>query len=88
VTELSLRYGHRDLSCDIGLPRDDVPALFPDVPQAGRSGFRSSDFLVAGHGPVRVRARLASGRILVAPTRAVPVRGNWNAKVSSPSRSG
>lgn len=69
LAELSLRYGHREIACDIGLTRGDVPALFPDVRHAARSGFRSSDFLVAGHGPVRVRARSSSGRILVAPTR-------------------
>lgn len=69
VQELSLRYGHREVACDLGLPRDDVQALFPDVAHSLRTGFRSQDFLVAGHGPVRVRARLASGRIAIAPTQ-------------------
>ena len=68
VAELTLRYGHREIACDVGRPREDVSALFPGVPHAGHAGFRSQDFLVAGHGPVRVRARLASGRIAIAPT--------------------
>ena len=68
VEELVLRYGHRELPCELGLPRADVPAQFPGVPHAGSAGFRSRDFLVAGHGPVRVRARLAGGRVAIAPT--------------------
>lgn len=71
VAELALRYGHRELPCDTGLLRDDVPIQFPDVPHARRSGFKSRDFLVAGHGPVRVRARLASGRIAIASTNVI-----------------
>ena len=71
IAELTLRYGHREIECDTGLPRVDVPARFPGVAPAGRSGFQSRDFLVAGHGPVRVRARLASGRIALAPTKVV-----------------
>ena len=71
VTELTLRYGHRELACDPGLLRNDVPEQYPDVPHAGRSGFHSRDFLVAGHGPVRVRARLASGRVAIAATNVV-----------------
>ncbi len=44
VTELVLRYGHRELPCDLGLARSDVPRLFPDVPHAGRQRCRSRDF--------------------------------------------
>jgi glycosyltransferase involved in cell wall biosynthesis len=68
VAELTLRYGHRELACEVGLPREDVPHQFPGVTHAAHSGFRSQDFLVAGHGPVRVRARLANGRVASAPT--------------------
>ena len=71
IAELSLRYGHREMPCDTGLPRGDVPALFPGAAEVDRCGFRSRDFLRAGHGPVRVRARLASGRIAIAPTNVV-----------------
>jgi len=71
IAELSLRYGHRDLPCDTGLPRSDVPNLFPGVPETRHSGFKSRDFLVAGHGPVRVRAKLASGSVAIAPTNVV-----------------
>ncbi|HEY4301518.1 MAG TPA: glycosyltransferase family 4 protein [Candidatus Didemnitutus sp.] len=69
VEKLTLRYGHREIDCVIGRPRRDVPAAHATVPQAANSGFETADFLVAGHGPVRVRARLADGRNVVAPTR-------------------
>jgi glycosyltransferase involved in cell wall biosynthesis len=69
VTGLALRYGHREIDCLIGQPRRDVPAAFPDVPHAAAAGFISEDFLVAGHGPVRIKARLADGRTMIAPTR-------------------
>ncbi|MBX3749990.1 MAG: glycosyltransferase family 4 protein [Opitutaceae bacterium] len=69
VTDLHLRYGHREIACRVDQERGDVPAAFPGVPHAARSGFVSDDFLVAGHGPVRVKARLADGRTVVAPTR-------------------
>ncbi len=68
VKELSLRYGHRDIACVIDQPRTDVPAIFPQVSHAKSAGFTSEDFLVAGHGPVRIRARLADGRIAIAST--------------------
>ena len=68
LTSLVLRYGHRELPCHFGLPRLDVPALFPGETKASSAGFESVDPLVAGHGPVRVRGQLASGRIVVAPT--------------------
>lgn len=71
VAELTLRYGHREVDCEIDLRREDVPAQFPSVAHAVRAGFRSRDFLVAGHGPVRVRARLADDRVVVAPTQVV-----------------
>ncbi|MBA4135764.1 MAG: hypothetical protein C0518_00445 [Opitutus sp.] len=68
VEKLTLRYGHREIDCQLGLPRRDVPAAFPAVPHAANAGFRSADFLVAGHGPVRVRAQLADGSLHVART--------------------
>jgi glycosyltransferase involved in cell wall biosynthesis len=68
ITELTLRYGHREIACAVGQPRTDVPAAFPHVPHAARAGFTSADFLVAGHGSVRIRARLADGRTAVAAT--------------------
>jgi len=70
LVELSLHYGHRELPCTLGLPREDVPALYPDIPHAKSAGFISSDFLWAGHGPVRLRGKLASGRSVVF---AIPV---------------
>jgi glycosyltransferase involved in cell wall biosynthesis len=68
LTALSLRYGHRDLPCVLNRPREDVPVKFPNLPHAAQSGFISSDFLVAGHGPVRLRGQLADGSIVIAST--------------------
>jgi glycosyltransferase involved in cell wall biosynthesis len=68
VAELFLRYGHRRISCVINRPRADVAAAFPGLPHAARAGFTSEDFLVAGHGPVRIEARLADGRTAIVPT--------------------
>ncbi|MCF7760826.1 MAG: glycosyltransferase family 4 protein [Cephaloticoccus sp.] len=69
TAELFLRYGHREISCVINQLRADVPLAYPDTPHAMQAGFTSEDFLVAGHGPVRVRARLADGTTLVASTK-------------------
>ncbi|MDI1318911.1 MAG: hypothetical protein PSW75_01790, partial [bacterium] len=69
VQELTLRYGHRRIACVLDQPRRDVAAAFPAIAHAPRCGFVSEDFLVAGHGPVRVRARLADGRTVISPTK-------------------
>ncbi|HVU16335.1 MAG TPA: glycosyltransferase [Candidatus Didemnitutus sp.] len=69
VESLTLRYGHREIACVVGRPRRDVPVSHPEVSHASAAGFETADYLVAGHGPVRVRARLADGRRVVARTR-------------------
>ena len=69
ISALRLRYGHREITCAINQTRKDVGGAFPTVAHAGRSGFVSEDFLVAGHGPVRVRAQLADGRTVIAATK-------------------
>jgi len=69
ISEVVLRYGHREVPCTIDRPRSDVPLLFPNEPEAARSGFETKDHLVAGYGPVRVRAKLSSGRTAIAPTK-------------------
>lgn len=61
LAAVSLRYGHREVACALGLPRPDVPALFPGLPDAANAGFETADFLVAGHGPVRIKARFTDG---------------------------
>jgi glycosyltransferase involved in cell wall biosynthesis len=68
VEALHLRYGHRRIPCVIHQPRADVAAAFPGVAHAGLTGFTSEDFLVAGHGPVRIEARLAGGGTAIVPT--------------------
>jgi glycosyltransferase involved in cell wall biosynthesis len=69
ITELCLHYGHRRIPCVINQPRADVAAAFPAMPHAGQAGFTSDDFLVAGHGPVRIAAKLADGRTAIVPSR-------------------
>ncbi len=69
LVELVLRYGHRELPCKLNRPRRDVPALFPKVAHASHAGFESRDHLVAGHGPARLRGRLAGGRTVLARTK-------------------
>ena len=61
LASISLRYGHREVACVIGRPRPDVPALFPARPAATHAGFETTDFLVAGQGPVRIKARFIDG---------------------------
>lgn len=68
VADLTLRYGHRDVACDAGRPRTDVPALFPTATHTTPAGFESALNLPAGRGPLRVRARRADGRPVVART--------------------
>jgi glycosyltransferase involved in cell wall biosynthesis len=66
VQELSLRYGHQEISCELNRPRSDVPAAYPDSPHAARSGFKSKVILSAGRGPLRFRAKLADGSVALA----------------------
>lgn len=68
VASVHLRYGHREIACVPHQPRADVAAAYPTTPHAARAGFVSDDFLVAGHGPVRIKARLADGRTVITPT--------------------
>lgn len=68
IASVSLRYGHREIACDFGAPRADVAALFPAVPHAQTSGWMTTEKLPAGTGPLRVRVRLADGRIHVVST--------------------
>ncbi len=68
VTALSVRYGHQDIPCEIGRPRTDLAATYPDSPHAARAGFKSKVILSAGRGPLRLRARLADGSLAIART--------------------
>lgn len=71
VVEIFLRYGHRRIPCVIHQPRADVAGAFPALPHADRAGFTSEDFLVAGHGPVHIEARLADGRTAIVATNVI-----------------
>jgi glycosyltransferase involved in cell wall biosynthesis len=63
VEELHLHYGNQRLRCEIGLPRTDVPNLFPGVSHAACAGFISAKNLPVGRGRLRLRARLAGGDV-------------------------
>jgi glycosyltransferase involved in cell wall biosynthesis len=71
IKELAIRYGHQEIACALGRPRTDVPKIFPHARQAATCGFQSGEILWAGAGMLRVKARLADGRIFV---RRTPVR--------------
>lgn len=68
VRELTLRYGHQEIPCELNRPRTDLPAGFPDSPHAAGAGFKSRVILSAGRGPLRLRARLADGTVALART--------------------
>ena len=68
IKELTLRYGHQEIPCTLGKTRQDVPLLHPDAAQAAESGFISSVILSAGHGPLRLKARLNDDSVAVART--------------------
>ncbi len=66
LTEVWLHYGNRQLKCDYGLPRTDVPGLFPHAPNATHAGFIAKKNLPAGCGPLRVRAVTSTGESVFA----------------------
>ncbi|RXK55688.1 glycosyltransferase [Oleiharenicola lentus] len=68
VSELSLRYGHQEIPCDLGRPRPDLARSHPASPHAAKAGFKSRVILSAGRGPVRLKARLADGSTAIART--------------------
>lgn len=68
LRRLVLRYGHREIECRTGLPRTDVPAFAPGQTAPAHAGFESADFLVAGHGPVRLKAWLDDDSVRIVPT--------------------
>ncbi|MDQ5979823.1 MAG: hypothetical protein QG602_2798 [Verrucomicrobiota bacterium] len=66
--ELSLRYGHQEIPCDLGRPRPDLARQHPASPHAALAGFKSRVILSAGRGPVRLKARLGDGSTAIART--------------------
>ncbi len=67
--EVHLHYGHQRVACELGLPRTDVPRIFPEAAHAARAGFIAKKNLPVGRGPLRLRLRLAGGGICYARTR-------------------
>lgn len=63
VAEVWLHYGNRQIRCEYGLPRADVPRLLPDAPGAERSGFITPRNIPVGYGPVRLRAVTTTGEV-------------------------
>ncbi len=68
LAALDLRYGDRSVPCELGLARTDVPGFFPGAPHAAGTGFISAKNLPVGRGRLRLRARLADGRVCFART--------------------
>ena len=68
IKELTLRYGHQEVSCTLGGKRVDVPLLHPGVTHAAESGFTSKVIRAAGCGPLRLKARLNDGSVAIART--------------------
>lgn len=68
VQELSLRYGHQDIPCELGRPRTDLPQSHPESAHAAQAGFKSRTILAAGRGPLRLKARLSDGSTVVGRT--------------------
>ncbi len=63
LAEVWLHYGNRQIRCEYGLPRPDVPRLFPGAPGADRSGFIAPKNIGAGGGPLRVRGVTTTGEV-------------------------
>ncbi len=68
VETLSLRYGHRELTCSIGKDRRDLPSIYPDSPHAGKAGFKSATILDAGYGALRLKATFKDNSTAIAST--------------------
>jgi glycosyltransferase involved in cell wall biosynthesis len=66
LTEVWLHYGNRRVRCNYGLPRTDVPGLFPGAPNAAHAGFIAEKNLPVGCGPLRIRAVTSSGESVFA----------------------
>ena len=69
LREVMLHYGTRRVSCEFGLPRDDVPTFLPGAPNANNSGFITRRNAPAGRGTIRVVAIDSNGLRHVARTR-------------------
>lgn len=63
LTAVFLRYGNREIACEIGRPRPDAAALFPNNPRAARSGFLAPGNLPHGRGPLWFKAVAADGQV-------------------------
>lgn len=68
VQELTLRYGHQEISCETGRARPDLVAMYPGSSHAARAGFKSRTILSAGRGRLRLKARLTDGQVAIART--------------------
>jgi glycosyltransferase involved in cell wall biosynthesis len=66
VNRLTLRYGHQEIPCTLGRPREDLAGSYSVCAHAGTAGFKSQTILSAGRGPLRLKARLGNGRTAIA----------------------
>jgi glycosyltransferase involved in cell wall biosynthesis len=67
IKSLVARYGHQEIPCDLGDTRADVISDRAYQTSPARA-FRTHTILGAGHGPIRLKARLADNTIALATT--------------------
>ncbi|MEO8219063.1 MAG: glycosyltransferase, partial [Acidobacteriota bacterium] len=65
VEELTLQINGSSVACRYGLPREDIGARFPAVPQSDHCGFQCQIALSDDGGVVKLKARLRSGAIVL-----------------------
>lgn len=67
ITKLTLRYGHQSIPCDFGQDRPDASFDTPNGKVIAQA-FRSRTNLSAGHGKIRLHARMDDGSTAVIRT--------------------
>lgn len=65
IQELSLQIAGHSFPCHYGTPRPDVARGFPQFPHGERCGFYCRATVGVNSGPISLKARLRSGRIVI-----------------------
>ncbi|MFZ1220034.1 MAG: glycosyltransferase [Chthoniobacterales bacterium] len=65
IEQLFLQVGGSSFACSYGKPRLDVAAIFPELPNSKQSGFHCQVRIPSDNAPLKIKARLKSGRIVV-----------------------
>ncbi|HKP03524.1 MAG TPA: glycosyltransferase [Chthoniobacterales bacterium] len=67
IEQLSIQAGGNSFACYYGKPRLDLAAIFPELPNSKQSGFHCQLRIPLDKTPLKIKARLKSGRIVVHP---------------------